>query len=83
MLYKETKAMVGSPDSDTDFFDIVAGILQRDKLALFLFIMCLDYVTTSIDLMIENGFTIKKKKEKKRAVDILQKLLQMQFIQII
>ena len=30
------------PDGDTDFFDIVAGVLQVDKLAPYLFIICLD-----------------------------------------
>ena len=36
--------MVRLPDSDTDFFDFVAGILQRETLAPFLFIICLVYV---------------------------------------
>ena len=30
MLYKITKAMVCSLDDDTDFFDIVDEVLQRD-----------------------------------------------------
>ena len=29
MLYKNTKVKLHSPDGDTDFFDIVAGVLQR------------------------------------------------------
>ena len=29
MLDKNTKAMVLSPDGDTDFFDFVTGVLQR------------------------------------------------------
>ena len=29
-LYKNTKVKVHSPDGDTDYFDIVAGVLQRD-----------------------------------------------------
>ena len=32
MLYKNTKAMVLSPDGDTDLFDIVAGVLPGDTL---------------------------------------------------
>ena len=39
MLYKNTKAMVRSPDSDPDLFDIVAGILQEDTLVPYLFII--------------------------------------------
>ena len=50
-----------SPDGDPDFFDIVAGVLQKDTLAPCLFIFCLDYMLrTSIDLMKENGFTLEK-----------------------
>ena len=30
MLYKNTKAMVGSLDVDTDFVNIVTGVLQED-----------------------------------------------------
>ena len=42
--------MVHSLDDDTDFFDIVTGVLQRDMLAQFLFIICLDYILySSID----------------------------------
>ena len=50
ILYRNTKVKVRSPDGDTDYFDIVAGVLQRDTLATYLFIICLDYVLrTSID----------------------------------
>ena len=38
ILYKNTKVKVQSPDGDTDYFDIVAGVLQGDALARFLFI---------------------------------------------
>ena len=59
MLCKKTKVKVRSSDGDTDFFDIVIGVLQGDTLAPYLFIICLDYMLqTSIDLMKENGFTL-------------------------
>ena len=49
ILYKNTKVKVHSPDGDTEYFDIVAGVLQGDTLAPY-FIICLDYVLrTSID----------------------------------
>ena len=52
-----TKVKVCSPDGDTDYFDIVVGALQRDTLAPYLFIICLDYMLrTSKDLMKENSF---------------------------
>ena len=64
MLYKSTKVKVRSPDGDTDFFDIVAGVLQADTFALYLFIICLHNVLwLSIDLMKEIGFTLNKGKK--------------------
>ena len=58
ILYKNTKVKVRSPDGDTYFFDIVAGVLQGDTLVSYLFITRLDFeLRTSIDLMKENGFT--------------------------
>ena len=47
----------------TDNFDIVAGVLQVDTYAPYLFIICLDHVLrTSIDLIKENGFTLAKER---------------------
>jgi len=43
-MYEGTRAKVISPDGETDFFDILAGLLQGDTLAPYLFIMLLDYV---------------------------------------
>ena len=44
MLYKTPKVKVHSTDGNIDHFYIVVGVLQRDTLALYLFIICLDYV---------------------------------------
>ena len=61
MLYRNLKVQVCLPEGDTDFFDIVAGVLQGDTLAPYLFIICLDYVLgISIYLIKENGITLKK-----------------------
>ena len=63
MLYKNTKVKVRSPDGDTDYFDIVASVPEGDTFAPYLFIICQDDVLRmSIDLMKENGFTLKKAK---------------------
>ena len=43
ILYRNTKVKLRSPDGDTDYFDIVAGVQQGDTLASYLFIICLDY----------------------------------------
>ena len=66
VLYKNTKGKVRSPDGDTQYFDIVAGVLQGDTLAPHLFIICLDYVLrTSIDKIRENGFELTKKRSRR------------------
>ena len=63
ILYRNTKVKVHSPDGDTEYFDILAGVLQGDTLAPYLFVIYLDYVLrTSIDKMKENGFELTKKR---------------------
>ena len=59
MLYNNTQATVRSPDGDTEFFDSLAGVLQGDTLAPFLFVICLDYVLrTSVDNNSNLGLTL-------------------------
>ena len=71
ILYRNTKIKVRSPDGDTEYFDIVAGVLQGDTLAPYLFIICLDYVLrTSIDKIRENGFELTKKSRRYAAKTI-------------
>ena len=66
ILYRNIKVKVCSPDGDTEYFDIVAGVLQGDTLAPYLFIICLDYVLiTSIDKIRENGFELTKKRSRR------------------
>ena len=51
---------------DTEYFDIVAGVLQVETLAPYLFIICLDYVLrTAIDKIRENGFELTKKRNRR------------------
>ena len=40
MLYRNIKVKVRSPDGDTDYFDIVADVLQGDTSAPYFFIIC-------------------------------------------
>ena len=58
ILYRNTKVKVLSPDGDTEYFNIVAGVQ-----APYLFIICLDYLLrTSLDKIKENGFELTKKR---------------------
>ena len=66
IFYRNTKVKVRSPDGDTDYFDIVAGVLQEDTLSPYLFIICLDYVLrTLINNIRENGFELTKKRSRR------------------
>ena len=65
-LYKNAKVKVRSPDGDTEYFNIVAGVLRGDTLDPYLFIICLDYVLrTSIDKIRENGFELMEKRSRR------------------
>ena len=65
ILYRNTKVKVRSSDIDSDYFDIVAKVLQGNTLTPYLFIICLDYVLrTSIDKIKENGFVPTKKRSR-------------------
>ena len=64
--YRNTKVKVHSPDGDTDYFDIVAGVLQGDTLAPYLFIICQDYMLrTSINKIKEKVFELTKKRSRR------------------
>ena len=66
LLYRNIKVKVRSPDGDTDYFDILAGVLQEDALAPFLFIIHLDSVfRTSIDKIKRKRFRADKEKKQK------------------
>ena len=63
--YKQ-EIKVRSPNGDTDYLDILAGVLQRDTLAPYLFINCLEYVLRpSIDLMKENNLKLTKERSRR------------------
>ena len=44
LMYENTRAKVISPDGETDFFQILTGVLQGNTLAPYLFVIVLDYV---------------------------------------
>ena len=65
ILYRNTKVKLRSPDGNTDYFDIIAGVLEGDTLAPYLLIIRLDYVLrTSIDKIKENDFKLTKERSR-------------------
>ena len=61
--YRDTKSIVRSPYGDTEYFDINAGVLQWDTLAIVLLIITLDYILrTYIDENKDLGLTLSKKR---------------------
>ena len=66
ILYRNTKVKLRFEDGDTEYLNLVAGVLQGDTLAPHLFNICLDYVLrTSIDKIKENGFELTKKRSRR------------------
>ena len=75
MFNNNMTAIVHTPDGDNIFFDIVYGFLQGDTLALFLFIICLDYkLWISIALIKENGFIQKQARNRHRPAETTPEL---------
>ena len=60
IIYKNTQVFVRSPDVDTEFFNIIAGVLQGDTLAPYLFIIVLHYILRNLDQNKNLGFTLRK-----------------------
>jgi len=65
--YSNTRAKIISPDGETQLFDILAGVLQGDTLAPYLFIITLDYClrTATSGREEELGFTIKPRQTRR------------------
>ena len=70
MLYKNMKAIVCLPDSDTDFFNIATGVLQEYILAPYSSIIHIDY---EIDINRSNKRKWVEIKKKQEAENIPQK----------
>ena len=71
IMYKNTRAFARSPDGDTEFFDIIAGVLQRDTLALYLFIIVFDYVLRNLYQNKKLSFTLRKQLSRRYPAEIL------------
>ena len=82
VLYSNTKSTILTPDGETEHFSILAGILQGDTLAPFLFIIVIDYIMrVSVDTMKENGLLYQPRRSSRYLMPILQMILL--FFQII
>ena len=44
IMHEDTTAKVITPDGETETFNILAGVLQGDTLAPYLFVIVIDYV---------------------------------------
>ncbi|XP_072022739.1 uncharacterized protein [Amphiura filiformis] len=75
-MYQNIKAKVISPDGETDLFEILAGVLQGDTLAPYLFVIVLDF---ALRIAIEGneeelGFHLEKRRtDKGSAVVVLDR----------
>ena len=67
LLYEETRAKVLSPDGETEYFKILAGVLQGDTLAPYLFAIVIDYVMRKAigNRASDLGFTLHPKKSRR------------------
>lgn len=76
IMYSNTQAVVLSPDGETDAFEILAGVLQGDTLAPYLFVIVLDYVMrTAIGEMGDSlGFTITPRRSRRHPAEVLTDL---------
>ena len=72
MLYKNKKEKVHSTDGDTNFFVIALGVLPRDTLAPYVFIISQDHgLRTSIELMKGNVFTLRKVRSRRYSTETI------------
>ena len=65
-LYINTEATVITPDGETEFFEITAGVLQGDTLAPFIFIIVLDYILRlSLSNLNDRGLQIQPRRSQR------------------
>ena len=72
-MYENTRAKVTSPDGETDLFELLAGVLQGDTLAPYLFVIVLDYaLRIAIDGREEDlGFHLEKRKSRRVGPEVI------------
>ena len=74
-LYTNTKATVITPDGETDFFNIEAGVLQGDTLAPSPFIIVLDYnLRLSFDQHSKKGLQLHPRRSRRHPAQYITDL---------
>ena len=76
ILYTGTKYKVLSPDRETEFFEILAGVLQGDTLAPYIFTIMIDYAmrqAIGIDAL-DLGFKLDRKRSRRHNPDVITDL---------
>ena len=71
IMYKNTWAFARSPDGDTEFFNIIAVVLQGDTLAPYLFIIVLDCILINLDQNKDLGFTLREQLSRRYPAEML------------
>ena len=72
VMYTDSTSTVMTTDGETQPFSTLAGILQGDTLAPFLFIMVVDYVMrVSIDTISEKGYQLHPKRGSRQPAEYL------------
>ena len=61
ILYKDTVTQVITPDGETDFFEITAGVLLGETLAPYLFVVALDSALREATKDTLTGFMLEKR----------------------
>ena len=76
LLYTGTKAKVLLPDEKTEFFEILAGVLQGDSLAPYIFTIMIDYAMRQAigNDALELGFKINRKRSRRHNPNVITDL---------
>ena len=72
-MYENTRAKVISSDGETDLFELLAGVLQGDTLAPYLFVIVLDYALSTVTDGREEdlGFHLERRKSRRVGPDVI------------
>ena len=67
VIYEDSSAVVITPDGETSSFQILAGVLQGDTLAPFLFIVVLDYVMRHAleNISLDTGIVLEERRSRR------------------